>query len=206
MEQYLQNSAGKKMVLKTITPIQLNRQQPDLRQSGNRTTPWGNSVNHVDDWNKELRNGEATVKRMLNLESSKAVWFSGSHIAIHFQSLPLSVYLPLAALVSGYSLPIVASGSSTLTFYQLGTLCGKRVLFLQSISEKLLAWSSFALLAGLRNEPIHRWINYHHRINRLLFLRARQPHANHWEWRRNGPPKNSGCCDQKKGNGSWADQ
>lgn len=90
MEQYLQNSAGKKMVLKTITPIQLNRQQADLRQSGNRTTPWGNSVNHVDDWNKELRNGEATVKRMLNLESSKAVWFSGSYIAIHFQSLFLS--------------------------------------------------------------------------------------------------------------------
>lgn len=32
------------------------------------------------------------------------------------------------------------------------------------------------LLAGLRNEPMHPWIDYHHHQNRLLFLLARLCH------------------------------
>lgn len=49
---------------------------------------------------------------------------------------------------------MVASRSSRLSFYQPGNLCGKRVLFLQSISEKLLAWTSFVFI-GWAKQWVH---------------------------------------------------
>ena len=158
MGQCLQISVGKKMALKTITRsqliIQLNRHQADLRQSGNRTTQWGNSVNHVDEQNKELRNGEATVKRM-------QIWKVQGQFDLADHTLPStfkvssSLSLPSTGSIDfRKSLHIVASRSSRLTFCQLSKLCGKRMLFLQSISEKLQAWSSFAFV-GWTNEWVH---------------------------------------------------
>ena len=148
------------------------------------------------------------VKRMLNLESSRAVWFRGWDIAISFQSLffswstfhwqhhsqdTLFTRLPPAAL--DWRLISVATSVERGHFS------------LKVLKKNLLAWCSFAFIYWAM-QWAHPWINCHHHGNRLLLLLAKLYHLEpgvasapdkslRVEEER-FPQRNTGCCDQKK--------